>query len=58
MEPFLSGLDPDHAAPVAGLSLPYSNGSAEGINTKTKLNKRQMRGRAGFDLLRHRNQLS
>ena len=40
MEPFLSGLDPDHAAAVAGLSLPYSNGSVEGISTKTKLNKR------------------
>lgn len=47
------GLDPDHDDVVAGLSLPYSNGPTEGINTKTKLIKRQMYGRAGFGLLRH-----
>ncbi|MGP3948486.1 ISL3 family transposase [Streptomyces sp. 7N604] len=52
--PFLNGLAQDHDAAVAGLSLPYSNGPAEGINTKTKLIKRQMYGRAGFPLLRHR----
>jgi hypothetical protein len=27
---------------------------AEGVNTKTKMIKRQMYGRAGFTLLRHR----
>ena len=58
MEPFLNGLDADHDAAVAGLSQPYSNGPTEGINTKTKLIKRQMYGRAGFDLLRHRILLS
>lgn len=51
---FLTGLDQDHDAAVAGLTLPYSNGPCEGINTKTKLIKRQMYGRAGFSLLRHR----
>jgi hypothetical protein len=30
------------------------NGSIEGVNTKTKLFKRQMYGRASFALLRHR----
>ncbi|WP_406281736.1 ISL3 family transposase [Nocardia sp. NBC_00881] len=54
LEPFLRGLDQDHDAAVAGLTLPYSNGPCEGVNTKTKLLKRQMYGRAGFRLLRHR----
>jgi transposase len=54
LEPFLRGLDQDHAAAVAGLTLPYSNGPIEGVNTKTKLLKRQMYGRADFRLLRHR----
>lgn len=54
LDPFLRGLDQDHDAAVAGLSLPYSNGPVEGVNTKTKLIKRQMYGRAGFSLLRHR----
>ncbi|MDE1675511.1 ISL3 family transposase [Nocardia gipuzkoensis] len=53
-EPFLRGLEQDHAAAVAGLTLTYSNGPCEGVNTKTKLLKRQMYGRAGFRLLRHR----
>ncbi|PPI99471.1 hypothetical protein C5E51_36425 [Nocardia nova] len=30
----------------------YSNGPIEGVNTKTKLIKRQMYGRASFELLR------
>ncbi len=54
LEPFLRGLQQDHDAAVAGLTLPYSNGPCEGVNTKTKLLKRQMYGRAGFRLLRHR----
>ena len=33
---------------------PYHNGRTEGVNTKTKMIKRQMYGRAGFTLLRHR----
>ncbi|UAK35956.1 ISL3 family transposase [Nocardia asteroides] len=52
--PFLTGLDQDHDAAVAGLTLPYTNGPCEGVNTKTKLIKRQMYGRAGCRLLRHR----
>lgn len=54
LEPFLTGLEQDHDAVIAGLTLPYSNGPIEGINTKTKLIKRQMYGRASFPLLRHR----
>lgn len=38
----------------AGLTLPDHNGRTEGVNTRTKRIKRQMHGRAGFDLLRHR----
>jgi transposase len=34
--------------------MPHHNGRTEGVNTKTKLIKRQMYGRAGFILLRHR----
>ncbi len=32
----------------------FHNGRTEGVNTKTKMIKRQMYGRAGFTLLRHR----
>jgi transposase len=49
---FVHGLRMDLAAVVAGLTLPYSNGPIEGANTKYL--KRQMCGRAGFALLRHR----
>ncbi|MEU2093549.1 transposase [Nocardia beijingensis] len=41
LELFLRGLDQDHDAAVAGLTLPYSNGPCEGVNTKTKVLKRQ-----------------
>ncbi|WP_157035258.1 transposase [Actinocatenispora sera] len=51
---FLDGLIKDQAAVTAGLTLPYSNGPTEGANTKIKLLKRQMFGRAGLRLLRHR----
>jgi transposase len=51
---FVRGLRKDLDAVVAGLSLPYSNGPIEGTNTKFKLLKRQMYGRAGFALLRQR----
>jgi transposase len=54
LDPFLRGLDQDHDAAIAGLSLPYSNGPIEGVNTKSKLIKRQMYGRASFTLLRKR----
>ncbi|MFF2808203.1 transposase [Streptomyces sp. NPDC058000] len=54
MDPFLNGLDQDHDAAIAGLTLPYSNGPTEGVNAKTKLLARQMYGRDRFRLLRHR----
>ncbi|MEF9915628.1 ISL3 family transposase [Streptomyces sp. P5-A9] len=55
---FCNGLELDRAAVNAGLTLPYHNGRTEGVNTHTKRIMRQMHGRAGFDLLRHRILLS
>jgi transposase len=40
------GLRKDLPAVTAWLSLPYSNGPTEGVNTTVKLLKRQMYGRA------------
>lgn len=51
---FARRLDRDRDAVIAALTLPYSNGPTEGVNTKTKRIARQMHGRAGFTLLRHR----
>lgn len=51
---YLNGLDKDLDATVAGLTLPYSNGPTEGVNTKIKLLKRQTYGKASFALLRKR----
>ncbi|MET8404903.1 ISL3 family transposase [Streptomyces sp900116325] len=51
---FARGLERDRDAVIAALTLPYSNGPTEGVNTKTKRIARQMHGRAGFTLLRHR----
>jgi transposase len=51
---FCTGLNQDRAAVNAGLTLPHHNGGTEGVNNKTKMIKRQMYGRAGFQLLRHR----
>ncbi len=51
---FTNGLELDRPAVDAGLTLPYHNGCTEGVNTRTKRIMRQMHGRAGFDLLRHR----
>jgi transposase len=51
---FARGLDRDRDAVIAAFTLPYSNGPTEGVNTKTKRIARQMHGRAGFTLLRHR----
>ncbi|GAA3104855.1 hypothetical protein GCM10010464_80050 [Pseudonocardia yunnanensis] len=55
---FVRGLRKDLPAVVAALTMPYSNGPIEGANTKVELLKRQMYGRAGFRLLRHRILLS
>ena len=41
-------------AVLAALSLPWSNGQVEGQVNRLKLIKRQMYGRAKFDLLRLR----
>jgi transposase len=51
---FVRGLRLDQDAVHAALTSEYHNGGTEGVNTKTKLIKRQMYGRAGFRLLRHR----
>jgi transposase len=51
---FTRGLDLDIKAATAALTLPHHNGRTEGVNCKTKMLKRQMSGRAGFGLLRHR----
>ncbi|MBE1582243.1 hypothetical protein H4W80_000501 [Nonomuraea angiospora] len=51
---FANGIELDRAAVNAALTLPYHNGRTEGVNTRTKRIMRQMHGRAGFDLLRHR----
>ncbi|HUY75512.1 MAG TPA: ISL3 family transposase [Ktedonobacterales bacterium] len=51
---YASGLLKDKAAVQAGLTLCWSNGQVEGQVHRLKLLKRQMYGRAGFDLLRRR----
>lgn len=54
MASFASGIAQDYAAVKAALTEPWSNGQTEGQNTKLKLVKRQMYGRANLDLLRAR----
>ncbi|HEV8648018.1 MAG TPA: ISL3 family transposase [Actinomycetes bacterium] len=51
---FTTGLRRDHQAVSNGLSLPYSSGPVEGNVNRIKMLKRQMYGRASFDLLRKR----
>ena len=51
---FAKGIVKDRAAVQAALTQPWSNGQTEGQNTKLKLVKRQMYGRANLDLLRAR----
>src|ERR1700691_949393 len=51
---FTRGIEPDISAATAAVTLPHHNGRTEGVNNKTKMIKRQMFGRAGFELLRHR----
>ncbi|MFG1971788.1 ISL3 family transposase, partial [Nonomuraea fuscirosea] len=51
---FATGIELDRAAVNAALTLPHHNARTEGVNTRTKRIMRQMHGRAGFDLLRHR----
>jgi transposase len=47
-----AGLRQDYSAVKAALTLEWSNGQTEGQVNRLKLLKRQMYGRAGFDLLR------
>ncbi|MEU8820450.1 ISL3 family transposase [Actinoplanes sp. NPDC048796] len=54
MTGFATGLTSDLAADTAGLTLPHSSGPVEGNVNRIKMIKRQMYGRAGFDLLRKR----
>ena len=51
---FARGLGQDHEAVLAAPTKPPHKGRTVGANTRTKMLKRQMRGHAGFNLLRHR----
>ncbi|MGH3932499.1 MAG: ISL3 family transposase, partial [Pseudonocardiaceae bacterium] len=51
---FVTGLKHDHQAVRNGLTLSHSSGSVEGNVNRIKMIKRQMYGRANFDLLRKR----
>ena len=51
---FATGLKSDYAAVKAALTTNWSNGQVEGQVNRLKLIKRQMYGRAKFDLLRKR----
>ncbi len=50
-QPFVTGVQKDKEAVLAGLTLPWSNGPLEGHINRLKLIKRSMYGRAAFDLL-------
>lgn len=54
LENFATGIERDKAAVVAALSMEWSNGQVEGQVNRLKMLKRQMYGRAKFDLLRKR----
>jgi transposase len=51
---FTKGIVQDRAGVHAAMTQPWSNGQTEGQNTKLKLVKRQMYGRAKLDLLQAR----
>ena len=51
---FAHGIRRDYQAVRNALTLEWSSGRVEGLNTRTKLLKRQMYGRASFPLLRKR----
>jgi transposase len=51
---FAVGLEKDLAAVTNAISLAWSNGQTEGQVNRLKMLKRQMYGRANFDLLRRR----
>jgi transposase len=54
LEAWLAAVEADDQAVTSGLSLPWNSGRVEGTVNKIKMIKRQMYGRAGFDLLRKR----
>ena len=54
LQSFAGGIRRDYAAVRAALTLPFSNGVVEGNVNRLKFLKRQMYGRAKFDLLRKR----
>ena len=54
MRRFAEGLSRDQAAVEAAVSGPWSSGPVEGQVNRLKTIKRQMYGRAGFQLLRRR----
>ena len=54
LKSFATGIHQDYRAVEAALSLEWSNGQTEGHITRLKYLKRQMYGRASFELLRAR----
>ena len=54
LQSFATGLQREYASIRAALSEPWSTGQVEGQITRVKLVKRQMYGRAKFDLLKQR----
>jgi transposase len=54
LHPFVGGLQRDLDAVTAGLTLHWNSGPVEGHVNRVKMIKRQMYGRANFDLLRKR----
>lgn len=54
LQSFAKGLEQEYASIGAALSEPWSSGQVEGQVTRLKSIKRQMYGRANFDLLRQR----
>ena len=58
LKTFANGLLHDIKAVENGIRLPWSNGAVEGHVNRIKSIKRQMYGRAGFELLRRKVILS
>ena len=54
LKKFATGLESDYAAAEAVATYEWSSGQVEGQVNRLKMLKRQMYGRAGFDLLRKR----
>nr|WP_277988841.1 transposase [Ktedonosporobacter rubrisoli] len=54
LQRFVTGVERDKEAVVAGLTLPFNNGLVEGKVNKLKLLKRMGYGRASFALVRQR----